>query len=113
MTAMFVTATGTDVGKTFVACGMIRQLRARGLAVEALKPIATGFDAHSVHTSDTGRLLAALARALTPEHVAQVSPFRLRAPLSPDMAARIEGASIDFETLNAFCRNAMAAMSGP
>src|SRR5262252_9313502 len=107
MTAMFVTATGTDVGKTFVACGMIKHLRARGLAVDALKPIVTGFDAHSVHTSDTGRLLAALGQALTPQQIAQVSPFRLRAPLSPDMAARIDGASIDFKALNAFCRSAI------
>jgi len=36
MTAMFVTATGTDVGKTVVACGMITALRARGRAVDAL-----------------------------------------------------------------------------
>ena len=35
MTAMFVTATGTDIGKTFVTCGMITELRARGRAVDA------------------------------------------------------------------------------
>jgi dethiobiotin synthetase len=108
MTAMFVTATGTDIGKTFVACGMIRALRGRGRAVDALKPIVTGFDARTAHTSDTGRLLAALGRAVTPNEIAQVSAFRLRAPLSPDMAARIEGASIDVKALNTFCRNAVS-----
>jgi dethiobiotin synthetase len=107
MTAMFVTATGTDVGKTFVARGMIKQLRARGRAVDALKPVITGFDPHTAHMSDTGRLLAALGRALTPTQIAQVSPFRFREPLSPDLAARIEGASIDFKALNTFCRNAI------
>jgi dethiobiotin synthetase len=107
MTAMFVTATGTDVGKTFLACGMITQLRGRGRAVDALKPIITGFDAQAAHMSDTGRLLAALGRPLTPDEIAQVSPFRLRAPLSPDMAARIEGTTIDFNALNTFCRNAI------
>ena len=108
MTAMFVTATGTDIGKTFVACGMIRELRARGRAVNALKPIVTGFDAQAAHMSDTGRLLAALGRAVTPDEIAQVSPFRLREPLSPDMAARIEGASIDLEALNTLCGNAIS-----
>ena len=58
MTAMFVTATGTDIGKTFVVRGMIKQLRARGRTVDALKPIITGFDPHTAHISDTGRLLA-------------------------------------------------------
>ena len=107
MTAMFVTATGTDIGKTFVMRGMIKQLRARGRTVDALKPIITGFDPHTVHMSDTGRLLAALGRTLTPKQIAEISPFRLREPLSPDHAARIEGTSIDFKALNAFCRDAI------
>lgn len=105
MTAMFVTATGTDVGKTFLACGMIRQLRARGTAVDALKPVVTGFDPRAAHASDTGRLLAALGRALTPRQVEEVSPYRLREPLSPDHAARIEGRPVDFGGLTAFCRD--------
>jgi dethiobiotin synthetase len=107
MTAMFVTATGTDIGKTLVACGMITALRARGRPVDALKPIITGFDPQAAYMSDTGRLLAALGRAVSPNEIAQVSPFRLRAPLSPDMAARVEGARIDFKALNALCRSAI------
>ena len=112
MTAMFVTATGTDVGKTFVARGMIRRLRARGLAVDALKPVITGYDPHTAHLSDTGRLLAAMGRALTPRQINQVSPFRLREPLSPDQAARIEGRMIDFKALNTFCRAAIGRHKG-
>lgn len=105
---MFVTATGTDAGKTFVARGMIRQLRARGIAVDALKPVITGYDPQTVHLSDTGRLLAALGRALTPRQINQVSLYRLREPLSPDQAARIEGRAIDFKKLNTFCRTAIS-----
>jgi dethiobiotin synthetase len=112
MTAMFVTATGTDVGKTFVARGMIRQLRARGLAVDALKPVITGYDPQIAHLSDTGRLLVALGRALTPRQINQVSPIRLREPLSPDHAARIEGRPIDFKALNTFCRTAISRHRG-
>jgi dethiobiotin synthetase len=108
MTAVFVTATGTDIGKTFVACGMVKELRARGRTVDALKPIISGFDPQTAHMSDTGRLIAALGRALTPKQIAQVSPFRFRAPLSPDHAARLEGAGLDFKALIAFCRNAIS-----
>jgi dethiobiotin synthetase len=104
---VFVTSTGTDLGKTFVARGLIAQLRARGRSVEALKPVITGFDSRTAHASDTGRLLAAVGRTLTPEHIAEVSPYRLREPVSPDLAARLEGTSIDFDALNAFCRNAI------
>jgi dethiobiotin synthetase len=107
MTAVFVTSTGTDIGKTFVVRGLIKQLVARGRTVEALKPVITGFDPRTAHASDTGRLLSALGRALTPEHLAEVSPYRLREPVSPDLAARLEGARIDFKALNAFCRAAI------
>jgi dethiobiotin synthetase len=109
---MFVTATGTDVGKTFVARGVIRQLRARGFAVDALKPVITGYDPQTAHLSDTGRLLAALGRALTPRQINQVSPYRLREPLSPEHAARIEGRPIDFKALNTFCRTAISRHKG-
>jgi len=108
MTAVFITATGTDIGKTFIARGMIHQLRARRRTVEALKPVITGFDPRMPQASDTGRLLLALGHALTPELIAETSPFRLRAPLSPDIAARREGTSIDFAVLNAHCRRAVA-----
>ena len=108
MTAVFITATGTDIGKTFIARGMIHQLRARRRTIEALKPVITGFDPRMPQASDTGRLLLALGHALTPELIAETSPFRLRAPLSPDIAARREGTSIDFAVLNAHCRRAVA-----
>lgn len=107
MTALFVTATGTDIGKTFVARGMIQQLRTRGRPVEALKPVITGYDPRTVHAGDSGRLLAALGRALTPEHIAAMSPYRLRTPVAPDLAARIEGTRIDFAALAGYCRTAI------
>jgi dethiobiotin synthetase len=108
MTAVFITATGTDIGKTFIARGMIAQLRARGRAVEALKPVITGFDPRKPQETDTGRLLLALGHALTPEGIADVSPYRLRQPLSPDIAARMESTAVDFAALNAHCRRAVA-----
>ena len=38
----FVTGTDTGVGKTVVACALVRGLRARGLDAGAMKPIETG-----------------------------------------------------------------------
>jgi dethiobiotin synthetase len=108
MTAVFITATGTDMGKTFIARGIIHQLRARGRAVEVLKPVITGFDPRMPQASDTGRLLLAQGHALTPELIAETSPYRLREPLSPDIAARREATSIDFAALVAHCRRAVA-----
>jgi dethiobiotin synthetase len=109
MTAIFITGTGTDIGKTFVAAGLIRHWRAAGRHVDALKPVATGFNPTDAEKSDTGILLAALGRPISPAEIERVSPWRFAAPLSPDMAARREGRSVDFNAVVEFSRKALAA----
>jgi dethiobiotin synthetase len=112
MTAIFVSATGTDVGKTFVATGLIRHLLKEGRAVDAIKPVVSGFDPAAMAESDSGALLAALGRPLTIEEAERISPWRFAAPLSPDLAALREGRAIDFDAVTAFCRGAMAKRRG-
>ena len=60
MSAVFVTATGTDIGKTFVCTGLIRHLRAAGRPVDAVKPVVSGFRPEAWQDSDPAALLAAL-----------------------------------------------------
>jgi dethiobiotin synthetase len=112
MTALFVTGTGTDIGKTFVTTGLIRHFRARGRDVEAIKPVVTGFDAQDWQASDPALLLAALGRPATLAEVERIAPWRFKAPLSPDMAAQREGRAIAFDEVVAFCRQSMASRRG-
>jgi dethiobiotin synthetase len=112
MAAYFVTSTGTDVGKTFVTAGLIRYLRTSNQAVGALKPVVSGYDSSVVETSDPAVLLGALGRPVSAHEIAQVAPWRFRAPLSPDLAAAREGRSIVFDELVAFTRDAVKANNG-
>jgi len=112
MSAIFVSATGTDVGKTFVTTGLIRHLLGQGRAVEAIKPVVSGFDPAAIEASDPGALLAALCRPVTIAEAERISPWRFAAPLSPDMAARREGRAIDFAAVTEFCRSTVAAHRG-
>src|SRR5262245_22925279 len=109
MSAFFVTATGTDIGKTFVASGLIRHWRAAGRQIDALKPVATGFDPASAGASDAGVFLTALGRPVTPAEIDRISPWRFAAPLSPDMAAEREKRVIDFDALVKFSQSAIAS----
>jgi dethiobiotin synthetase len=108
MPAVFVTATGTDIGKTFVTAGLAAFLRGRGRKVAIIKPVVSGFDEKAIAASDPAVLLEALGQAPSLPAIAAVSPWRFRAPLSPDMAARGEGVAIDFDAVVAFCRSAVA-----
>lgn len=106
---LFVAGAHTDVGKTHVACALIRAARARGWSVAALKPVVSGFDPADWSASDPGRLLAALAVAPTAQALDAISPWRFAAPLSPPMAARREGRTLDLAEIAAFCRKRLAA----
>jgi dethiobiotin synthetase len=102
--AVFVTGTGTDVGKTFVTAMLVRHLRDAGRPVEAFKPVMSGVDPANIANSDAGILLTALGRRTTPEEIDRIAPWRFAAPLSPDLAAEAEGRSIDFGKLVDFSR---------
>jgi dethiobiotin synthetase len=112
MTAVFITATGTDIGKTFLTAGLIRHIRGAGGAVAAIKPIVSGFDPGAWEESDPAVLLAALGRPVALEEVERISPWRFKASLSPHMAGRREGRAIVFQDVVAFCRRSMAGNHG-
>jgi dethiobiotin synthetase len=107
VTAIFITATGTNVGKTQVVASLIRHLRQFGRTVEAIKPIVCGYDTARAAASDPGTLIAALGLPFSPESIDRVSPWRFRAAMSPDLAARHEGRTINIDGVVAFCQNAI------
>jgi dethiobiotin synthetase len=107
VSAIFITGTGTDVGKTYVTASLIRHLRQLGRTVEALKPVVSGFDPAMPASSDPGMLLKALGLSITPQDIERISPWRYRDPVSPDLAAKREGQTIDVDGVIAYCRTAI------
>lgn len=99
----FITGTGTGVGKTFVTTTLIKQLRASGKNIAAIKPIISGYNASDL-ASDTALILQSLALPITPENIEKISPWRFSAPLSPDMAAKKEGRKIELNEVVEFCQ---------
>ena len=58
MTAIFITATGPDVGKTLVAASLIRHLQTDRTSVDVIKPIVCGYEpakGGDKRTGDTDR----------------------------------------------------------
>lgn len=105
----FITATGTDTGKTFVTRLLVTQLRARGIAVRALKPLVTGYTDETAQESDTRYLLDAMGLPMTAAQADLISPWRYAAPLAPNMAARREGRQVDWAAIVDFCLAAIKA----
>jgi dethiobiotin synthetase len=90
----FVTGTDTGVGKTLVACALLRGLAGHGLRVVGMKPVAAGAElrAGAWRNDDVDALAA--ASNIRAAHGA-ANPYCLRLPAAPHIAARDEGVSIE------------------
>jgi dethiobiotin synthetase len=86
-----VTGTGTEIGKTVVASGLIAAWAGRGRAIAGIKPIESGVAPGEAPSSDVG----ALDRASTFHVTHAPPPYMFRDPVSPHLAARREGREID------------------
>lgn len=104
MRGLFITGTDTGVGKTFVACGIIRSLRASGLSTGAYKPVCSGATLQQDGSWDWDDVTA-LSHAvgdLFPHTL--ICPQRFVAPLAPPVAAAAEGQTVDRSLLVSGCK---------
>ena len=88
---LFVTGTDTGVGKSLLACALVRWLRAAKIDAVGFKPVATGEVAGE--WSDAVGLYEATGRC---EPIEKICPFRFKLAAAPTIAARHEGFEADF-----------------
>jgi dethiobiotin synthetase len=101
---VFVTGTGTGVGKTVVAAVIARSVAATGRSVAVFKPAVTGLD----DPGEPDHLL--LRRAAGSDQAdEEIAPYRHGPPMSPHLAAALAGEEIDPMRLVRAATNAAAA----
>ncbi len=104
MRGIFITGTDTDVGKTYIACKLARQLTSEGLKVIPKKPIESGCQ------NKDGELIPADASALKlagayDGDLSDVCAYRFEAPLSPVRAAGMKNQRITIKQLEHACQH--------
>jgi dethiobiotin synthetase len=117
---VFVTGTGTGVGKTVVAAAIAHSLTAQGKRVAVFKPVVTGLDelAAGGPKGSTAGDLSAHRRGNAADHEllrwaagseqsdAEIVPYRYGPPMSPHLAAELAGEEIEPERLLSAARTA-------
>lgn len=95
---LFVVGTDTEIGKTYVTSLIAKQLHEEGVNVGVYKPVASDCydDGDDVISEDAVTLWQAAGQ---PRSWQDVCPQRFRAPVSPHLAARMEGKELDVERL--------------
>lgn len=99
VSGLFITGTGTGVGKTYVTALIAKSLCDAGVRVGVYKPVASGCEDRG------GRLVSDDANALweaagRPGSIERVCPQMFVAPLAPHLAARAEGKRVDSKLLH-------------
>ncbi len=90
MRGVFVTGTGTEVGKTVVAAVLARSAAAAGARVAVFKPAVSGLDEGG--EPDHALLRRASGSAQSDDDIA---PYRYGPPVSPHLGAELAGEQID------------------
>ncbi|MGH2956272.1 MAG: dethiobiotin synthase [Solirubrobacterales bacterium] len=92
MRGVFVTGTGTEVGKTVVAAAIARTAATGGRRVAVFKPAVSGLSDLCGAPADHELLRLAAGSEQSDDEIA---PYRYRPALSPHVAAELEGEVID------------------
>jgi dethiobiotin synthetase len=104
----FITGSDTNVGKTWVAREIIKQLNDKYASVKVRKPVESGCK------KIDGEYLPADGNTLfeanhSCESLSLITPYRFHAALAPDRAARLENHTLTLEQLHQACLNQITA----
>jgi dethiobiotin synthetase len=104
MPGVFVTGTDTGVGKTRIAGGLVRRLRAEGVRAVPMKPVQTGAvrDVRGrLRAADVDEALAIAGLSLSEEEREGLATYLFEPACSPHLAARLAGVTIDLARIAA------------
>jgi dethiobiotin synthetase len=99
---LFITGTDTGVGKTVIACALVRALREQGARVAVMKPVASGATRTAAGLRNADAL--ALIEAAGPNQARrydEVNPYCFEPAISPHIAAKEARIRVDLGTIRA------------
>ena len=98
MQAFFVTGTDTGVGKTYVACKLIRDYVAQGYKTIGMKPVAAGGDlVNGKWVNDDVLKLEQASNVKAPREL--INPYSFKEAVAPHIAAEIVGIEIKIDVI--------------
>jgi dethiobiotin synthetase len=101
MRGVFVTGTGTDVGKTRVAVALLRALEDAGIDAIGMKPVAAGLEPGQAVNADVAALATADGFDVP---LRDRNPYSFEPAVAPHLAAEAAGIAIELATIEAAAR---------
>ena len=95
---IFVTGTDTEIGKTFISCGIIRALAGKNLKVAGLKPIASGAEPEQGVLKNDDAMQLQQASNMTLSYK-EINPLCFEPAIAPHIAADLSGQPLNVSEL--------------
>lgn len=106
---IFITGTGTDVGKTFVTALLVRKLHASGHRTAYFKAAVSGNERDAAGSLIPGDAQFVKTLSGIPQPLDSMCPYLYERAVSPHLAAKLEGHPVELETVtaqyHALCRD--------
>lgn len=95
---VYVTGTDTGIGKTVASVALLHALRAHGLRVAGMKPVASGCTSSGGRWRNDDALALQAASDPVPDYE-DVNPYALPDAVAPELAAQRAGVGIDTDVI--------------
>lgn len=93
----------TNVGKTFFCYSSIKSGYENSKKINYIKPVLSGFDIKNPEENDIGLILKVQGLEPSLMNIQKLTVYLLQAPTSPNIAAKIEGITLDYNKIFEFC----------
>jgi dethiobiotin synthetase len=98
MPGIFITGTDTEIGKTHVACALLKTLKKQNIKAVGMKPVASGAKHINGNwqNEDAVKLMEASSVKLPYE---LINPYLFKTPASPHIAAELEQQQVELDKI--------------
>lgn len=92
--SLFITATGTDVGKTFISALLVKKLHAAGLSTGYYKPMLSGLEVPTPADHEYVKNISGIQQSLS-----SMVCYTYNQAVSPHLAAQLEGNPLELSVI--------------
>ena len=85
---IFITSTGTNIGKTYCTVEILKEMLHRKVLFNAYKPILSGFNISNIKDSDSYKILKTNNKEPKIEDIREISPWLFEKAIAPSIAAK-------------------------
>ena len=100
---IFITSTGTNIGKTYCTVEILKEMLHRKVLFNAYKPILSGFNILNIKDSDSYKILNTYKKEPEIEDIKEISPWLFEKPIAPSIAAKKENKSLKYNDVLEWC----------